>query len=308
MTALFPALYLLLLTGCGALLEGALNTLPEGLRDTAIDGIKSWSDSRWSLQDPIDEFFAAVDARDAEAVRAMFSPNAQAADEDLDEDIQTLFGLYPGPTEECEMLTPVGASQHIGWGERMNEVHNLFPVVCQGINYYCSFSYTTRDEADAGNVGLTRVVFVTEKVQANDEFRQNLDLGDGLTVVEDCPGDYETRRIGNAPYIFTPSGQPPAREEVLGFLQTEDSWEAFTARFGQPNAAFWHSISVYYELAPEEGQARYACIYTDDFGDGVERVDTVYLYNGRDYQPIETLWKSERIKPEKEHGEPPSPS
>ena len=101
---------LLLLTGCG-LVQRTVEALPEGLQDAALGALKSLSDSRWSLQDPINEFFANLDARDAEAVRAMFSPNVQAADEDLDETIQALFDLYPGPTEECEMTSPPGASK-----------------------------------------------------------------------------------------------------------------------------------------------------------------------------------------------------
>lgn len=290
-TAAAALALVLCLGGCGDAFQKAVEALPEDAQNAVTGAIRSWSDSQWSLQDPIDEFFAAVDARDAEAVRAMFSPNVQAEDADLDEDIQALFGLYPGPTEECEMLTPVGASKHIGWGENMVRVHNLVPVVCQGVSYYCSFSYTTKDEADEGNVGVTRVVFLTEKVQANDGFRREMEVGDGLTVVEDCPGDYETRRIGDTPYIFTPMDREITREDLTAFLQTEDRWDAFLEHFGPPNAEYWHSLSVYYELAPEDGQARYAHIYTKDFGDGAERVDKVYLYDDREYQPIDTIWK-----------------
>ena len=292
--AILPALALALcLSGCGALLERTVMALPEGAREAALGAVKVWSDSRWSLQEPIDAFFAAVDARDAEAVKAMFSPNVRAEDLELDGDIQALFDLYPGPTEDCVMRSPVGASQHIGWGENMNRVHNLVPVVCQGVSYYCSFSYTIKDEADEGNVGVTRVVFLTEKVQANDEFRRELETGDGLTVAADCPGDYETRRIGDTPYIFTPIDRSVTREELTAFLETEDRWEAFTARFGEPNAETWGGISVYYELVPEEGRARYAHIYTKDFGDGVERVSNVFLFDDREYRPLDTLWTRE---------------
>ena len=128
----------LFLTGCGTV-QKAFESLPEDAQEAVMGAVQSWSGSRWSLQDPIDEFFAAVDARDAEAVRAMFSPNAQAAGETLDQDIQALFDLYPGPTDECVMTSPVGASKHVGWRENATTVHNTFPVVCQGVNYYCAF-------------------------------------------------------------------------------------------------------------------------------------------------------------------------
>lgn len=286
---------LLLLTGCG-LVRRTAEALPEGLQDAALGALKGLSDSRWSLQDPIDEFFAAVDARDAEAVRALFSPSVRAADEDLDESIQALFRLYPGPTEDCEMLSPVGASKHIGWGENAVTVHNTFPVVCQGANYYCVFSYTTKDEADEGNVGLKSVVFMTEKVRASEDFLDGLETGDGLTVVSDCPGDYETRRIGDEAYIFSPCDRTITREDLLEFLETDDRWEGFAARFGPPNAEGPLDTGCYYELVPEDGQARYAHIHTYDFGDGAKRVYSVYLYNGRDSRELETIWKNPKGK------------
>ena len=280
----------LFLTACGTV-QKAIESLPEGAQEAVTGAVRSWSDSRWSLQDPIDEFFAAVDAKDAEAVRAMFSPNAQAADETLDQDIQALFDLYPGPTDECVMTSPVGASKHVGWGENAVTVHNTFPVVCQGVNYYCAFSYTTKDEADEGNVGIKSVFFATEKVQANEAFRDELERGDGLTVAADCPGDYETRRIGDSAYIFTPTDRSLSPEELTAFLQADRDWAAFLDRFGPPNAESWPS-SYYYELLPEDGQPRYAHILTST-ENGAKRVYSVYLYNNHDSQPVKTIWKQE---------------
>ena len=76
---------LLFLTGCGTLLQQGIETLPAPVQDAAWGAVQAWADRRWSLQEPIDAFFAAVDARDAQALKALFSPNVQAADEDLEE-------------------------------------------------------------------------------------------------------------------------------------------------------------------------------------------------------------------------------
>ncbi|WP_297870759.1 DUF5104 domain-containing protein [uncultured Oscillibacter sp.] len=284
---------LLLLTGCG-LVQRTADGLSEGLRDAALGALEGLSGSRWSLQDPIDEFFAAVDARDAEAVRALFSPNVREADGDLDESIQALLDLYPGPTEDCEMLTPVGASKHLEYGRQtMVDVHNSLPAVCGGVNYYCSFSYVTKDEEDPGNVGLRKVVVATEAARCHPDYYQNsLDLEDGLSVVTAPAAEGETRRIGDEPFAFTPYDRTVTREELPAFLETDDSWEGFTARFGPPNAEGWLGTGYYYELVPEDGQARYVHIYTHDFGDGARRVWSVYLYNGRDSRELETVWKN----------------
>lgn len=284
---------LVLLTGC-ALVQRTAEALPEGLQDAALGALKGLSDSRWSLQDPIDEFFAAVDARDPEAVRALFSPSVQAADEDLDESIQALFRLDPGPTEDCEMLSPVGASKHLEYGRQtLVEVHNSLPAVCGGVNYYCSFSYVTTDEENPENVGLRRVVIATEAARCHpDYYRNSLDLRDGLSVVTAPAAEGETRRIGEEPFIFTPYDRKIAREDLLEFLEAEDRWDAFLEHFGPPNAEGPLDTGYYYELVPQDGQARYAHIYTRDFGDGAQRVCSAYLYNDRDYWELETVWKN----------------
>ena len=288
---LWPLALLLVLSGCGWV-EEAYDALPEGAQEALLGAAQAVNSRRWSLQDPIDEFFAAVDARDAEAVKAMFSPNVQAADEDLDESIQALFDLYPGPTEDCEMLSPVGSSQHKEYGRTtMVNVHNSFPVVCGGVNYYCSFSYVTKDEDDPGSVGLKRVVLSTEAAKCHPDYYQNAqDIGDGLTVVTGPAAEGETRRIGDQPYLFTPYDRTITQEDLLEFLETETRWDAFRQHFGPPNAESYGGR--YYELAPEDGEPRYALLFTSETGGG-ERVSSAVLKNGRDYHALEVIWKQE---------------
>lgn len=288
MKRLLCALALVLaLSGCGWAEEAAL---PEGAREALLEAAETVNSRRWSLQDPIDEFFAAVDARDAEAVQALFSPNVREAG-GLDEAVEALFALYPGPTEDCEMLSPAGSSQHLEHGRRaMVNVHNTFPVVCGGVNYYCSFSYVTKDEEDPGNVGIQRVVLATEAAKCHPDYYENTrEIGDGLTVVTEPAVEGETRRVGDEPYAFTPYDRIITREDLTGFLETETRWDAFLERFGPPNAG---DISRIYELAPEDGEARYAVLYTREDG-GVERVDLAVLRDGREYRDLGTIWRAE---------------
>ncbi len=282
---------LLLLSGCAGLAETALDALPEDVRDAAFQAAGVWNNTRWSLQDPIDAFFAAVDARDPEAVRAMFSPNVQARDDDLDESIQALFDIYPGPTEDCEMLSPVGASKHLEYGRQtMVNVHNSFPVVCGGVNYYCSFSYVTTDEEAPENVGLKRVVLATEAAKCHPDYYQNsLELEDGLSIITTPAVEGETRRIGDQPRRFTSYDRTITQEELLSFLAGETRWDAFLNRFGPPNA---EEIARYYELVPEDGEPRYAILYTKE-RDGAEHVESVILKDGRNYYALGVLWRWE---------------
>ncbi len=282
---------ILILSGCG-LVQGAVEALPQGAQEALQAAADRVNSRRWSLQDPIDEFFAAVDARDAQAVKAMFSPNVQVQGEALDAAIEDLFALYPGPTEDCEMLSPVGSSQHQKYGRRtMVNVHNSFPVVCGGVNYYCSFSYVTTDEDHPENAGLKRVVLATEAAKCHpDYYRNTLDLGDGLAVVTAPAVEGETRRIGDQPYLFTPCDRTITQEDLLGFLEQETRWDAFQQRFGPPNAESYGGR--YYELAPENGEARYALLFTREDG-GTEYVSSAVLKDGREYGALGVIWKEE---------------
>ena len=190
------------------------------------------------------------------------------------------------------MLSPVGSSQHLEYGRRtMVNIHNRFPVVCGGVNYYCSFRYVTKDEEDPGNVGIQRVVLATEAARCHPDYDETVrEIGDGLTVVTEPAAEGETRRIGDSPYLFTPYDRTITQEDLLEFLETDTRWDAFQARFGPPNARSYGGC--FYELAPEEGEARYALLYTQE-ADGAERVSSAILKDGREYDALGVIWKAE---------------
>ena len=56
------------------------------------------SGERKALGEAVDGLFAALDARDGEGVRALFSPDILERDPDLPEQIEKLMAVYPGPT------------------------------------------------------------------------------------------------------------------------------------------------------------------------------------------------------------------
>ncbi len=253
----------------------------------------------FTLQEKIDAFFQAVDAQDADAIKALFSPNVLREDTDLDETIERLFAFYPGPTEDCYMESSPGSSRHIG-PQRMASTHSWFPVISNGVNYYCYISLTYRDDADPDNIGLENLILVSEKVRCSEEFWTNggwKDCDVGLTVVEDAPGDYLTCRIGDTPYIYTPVDRVLTQEDILTFLETDDRWEHFLERFGEPNAASPYGKVYYYELPDEDGEKRFAYLSTRSAGEGrpeeERKIDTVVLEDGRSSHTLAVLWKNE---------------
>lgn len=241
----------------------------------------------FSLQHTIDDFCAALDSRNAEGIKALFAPNVLMEDTDIDNQIKALFALYSGPTDECYVTRTPGGSGHIGFMENRFTTSAWIPVVSQGANYYCYMSLTTTDQADSNNLGIQKLVFVPEKVKCSTDFIWPEEKG--LTVVADVPGDYLTCRIGDDAYIYTPVDRVVTQEEIQAFLEKNDSWEAFSAHFGPPNATGEYSGN-FYELPDEDGEKRYANIAVST---STGRVYGAYLYNGKNHHTLDVLWKPE---------------
>ena len=247
------------------------------------------------MQENIDAFFQAVDAHDAEAVKAMFAPNVITEDEDMDEMIERLFALYSGPTDDCFMQTSPNSSRHVGWKRRAN-THNWFPVVSGGVNYYCYFSYTYRDDENPDNEGLEQLVFVTEKARCSEELwygNEKIKLGNGLTVIDDTGMDYETCRIGINAFAYTPIERSITKDDILQFAENNNKWEDFKAHFGEPNSHTPNPLifSYYYRLPDENGEKRYAEIGTHS-KDDERTIYNISIWDDKNSSPLEILYNS----------------
>ena len=105
LAALWVPALLVLLSGCAAA-GTLLNAVWDEIQSGGIEGVGFQEDGSYVsyegylYNEAADAFFAALDARDAEGLRGRFAPRVQAEDADLQEQIEALFALYPGPTQE----------------------------------------------------------------------------------------------------------------------------------------------------------------------------------------------------------------
>ncbi len=232
----------------------------------------------------VDAFLAAVDARDKDAVKALFSPRALEQAEDLDGEIEKLFAFYPGPTQKCErdgVGAESGSSDH---GKRIRRGSDWFAVVCDGANYYCDFSMVFQNDMDGDEVGVWSIHFVSEKVICAEDFQFSADPG--LHAQSEAPGDYQTRRIRHYPEVFVPI----EREEIRSFLEKETDFDMFRDTFGEPNAETSKNSRYAYELPDEAGEKRYLILYVTD-----ERKDRLAcIVNDVDINQLETLWEAKK--------------
>lgn len=253
-----------------------------------LTGCAGWG--RPGLDDAAEDFFAALDAGDGEALKALFAPSALEADEDMDESVQVLLALYPGPTDSWRTDDPPSVSTRRG-GSAYRTVSNWYPVTAGGVRYYCFLRYTSIDEEHPENEGVRDVIFVTEKVRCSEEFdRTWKDLPGSLTVLTEAEGDYDTCRIGGSAFVYTPTPSPPALEDILAFLETETGQDAFLSRFGPPNAVSPHVSGIlYYALPQEDGEKRYAEIVFS--GEGT--ADRVILLSENGCRALDVPWRGE---------------
>lgn len=217
-----------------------------------------WKDER-IFNETVDAFFKAVDERDEEALLNLFSPCAREETEiDMEEEIERLFAFYPGPTEKCErdghMASSSGGVDHGSWKMRYSQ---YFAVISNGITYYCQFNMVTRDDTDETQLGVWSVNLVSEKAICSEDFK--FSSKPGLHIVEDAPGNYDTRRMSGYPHIFVPMDRRLTEGEITAFLDNDADFSHFRKHFGEPNAEPYDSQYAY-ELEDEDGEKRYAFV------------------------------------------------
>lgn len=241
-------------TGCtffGGPLGSLFTELPDASREDRL------------YNEAAEQLFAALDQGDAGAVRALFSPHVQQTDPDLDQQLEALLAVYPGPTDgntwEDAMRAGHYSNEH---GVHTALTYATFPVVSDGVYYWCHLELCYENEADSDRVGITKLLFYTAEDYCLCRYDENWTLPEtpGLTVFAEAELDCQVRAVQGYPYQYTPADTPLDPAEVKDFLNQSNSYDEFAARFGQPNAVHIYEI---YELLPEDGCPRYLQLSID---------------------------------------------
>lgn len=294
LAALWVPALLALLSGCaaaGTLLRAAWDEIQSG----GIEGVGFQEDGSYVscegylYNEAADAFFAALDARDAEGLRGQFAPRVQAEDADLQEQIEALFALYPGTTQENgrDGMQVHGAYRDHEGKERA-VVDSTFPVVSEGEIFFCFLQLCYQDDFDADNVGLLEVDFFTKEEYC----ALGLDLGvdwpedRGLNVCAGSPLEGEVRVIGGYPYLYEAQVPPLDEAEVQTFLQARGGdWAAFRERFGEPCAG---GGRAFYDLPQEEGEPRWLSLLLDG-----DEILSARVVDDLHAAAVRTLWEAE---------------
>lgn len=242
----------------------------------------------------VDDFFAALDARDKEAIKEMFAQSVQNEDAELEEQIEQLMKNYPGPTEYCGRNGADHESRSSSKGKHTSSGWSPFPVISNGEYYWCTFEITYENDSDRDKVGITQVCFFSFNDYCDIRYDEDkkYPAENGLIVCFDYPLDCEVRSIAGQPYKYTARKKNIDESEVKEFLKEEDydiCWWQFEERFGRPNSFSGPPDYVYehvYELSAEDGEPRYLMVSGDNeiYSIGVyDDLKLVYnIWNKRD--------------------------
>lgn len=229
---------------------------------TRLELMQSWADrADEACARTIVDFTAALEARDAAALRALFSPKTRAT-YDLDGPVQTLLALTEGSTLRTAWDGHNRTGVRRSGGQRTEDASFHIDLYIDDTPYCVWFELTHVCTADAGSVGVSYILLASDYARCSKDFR--FPEGDGLHIVAHTGRDYRTRRVQGQPYIWTEVERTVTEAELMAVVCEAPILAAVEAAFGKPNAS---DLCAVYQLADEAGEARYAILYTEPDGD-----------------------------------------
>lgn len=218
------------------------------------------SGERKALDEAVGGLFAALDARDGEAIQALFSPYVRERDTDMMDQVDKLLEVYPGPTTRYDWEDDGGAKQRSG-GYYYNTAACTVYATCGGEDYWCWITLMYQN-SDPEQVGVKSIRFFTAEEFCGVHYDDwDIPGEDGLSVYAERTLDCQVRAIRGDPYKYTPPQAPLDLAQVEAFLADgEKTYDQFVERFGEPCA---ERIWYFYELPPEDGVPRYLRMIVD---------------------------------------------
>lgn len=219
-----------------------------------------WTTDTGAAHDAIEELLSAADSGDRERFAKTFTPNIQRS-AGFEGYLDDFFAAYPVGLSKCDRESRMGGSSgSYDHGHNVQTGSAYYTCTPDGEWYRINmaFCYESTDSPD--DVGVT--FFSVENLEAN-----ALDINYDRPLVCNIKSESEVsaRLIGGHAFVFEPT---PDRvitvEEMKAYLEKCDTMQALIEEIGKPNVAMKYSNCTgyenYYELAPENGEPRYAYI------------------------------------------------
>ena len=262
------ALLVCMLTG-GASADGIFDYLGALFRVGLLNSITETEAAKFNQ--PVDAFFEALDAKDAEGIRALFAPAVLEAQPDMDAQIEKLFAVYPGVTELCLRDGPGESGHSRETGKRESYIRKRFPVKSDGNEFVCQVHLIYENDWDESQIGLQQVVLMNldtaYRFANEDSTRSSYPQDIGLHVLTDYDSGLELRFVERHVQRIKIMDRQISKTELLDFCADEanHSYPALLEAFGEPNDVEDNSsfLMILYELESENGEKRYFKAFVD---------------------------------------------
>lgn len=220
-----------------------------------------WTTDNSAAADAIDELLSCADSGDRERFAKTFTPNIQQS-EGFEECLDDFFAAYPVGISQCELDGGnVGSSGSYNYGHNVQTGSTSYTCVLDGEWYRIGLAFCYENTDSPDDVGVT--FFSIENLGAN-----AMDIDYDIPLVCNIKSGVSARLIDNMAFLFEPT---PDRvitvEEMTGYLAKYDDLYALSQEIGKPNVTMKYDNCTgyenYYELAPENGEPRYAYLCTN---------------------------------------------
>ncbi len=214
--------------------------------------------------DAAESLLGALEAGDGDAIVGLFSPEARADSDDLDEQAGELVESCSGHVSylDTHSVTRPMESEKVEDGKRRVELSTDFSFVLDGENYWCHMTLVSVNDFDEAEVGVSTVIVWSEDAYSAmlyDARETDWPEGTGLHLRLSYPLEWETRLVNDDPLRYEVGDTISDVDEVTAFLDGgEKNVDDFEERFGQPCCVSWTGDGrVYYELVDDGEGPRY---------------------------------------------------
>ena len=244
-----------LCTGCSERIDTLVRFV-----ESQVTGEEYVSPRGQACLDAAEGLLGALEAGDGDAIVGLFSPEARAGSDDLDEQAGELVESCSGHVGylDTHSVTRPVESEKVEDGKRRVELSTDFSFALDGENYWCHMTLVSENDFDEAEVGVSTVIVWSEDAYSAmlyDARETDWPEGTGLHLRLSYPLEWETRLVNDDPLRYEVGDTISDVDKVTAFLDGgEKNVDDFEERFGQPCCVSWTGDGrVYYELDDGEG-------------------------------------------------------
>ena len=236
-------------------------------------------------REAMDSFFTALENRDADGIRSLFSKSATDTDADMEDEIDKLLAIYPDEPTQVLFHGLIASSHSQSNSLHRASINSTFPIFCGGEYFWITLELVYEDDACADNIGISYIQFFTAEEYCiyyhGDETYTPPALGFHLLAEKKLENTVIC--IDNCPYEYVYIDRDLSYNEVKSFLKANTSYSDFLEKFGQPNSSQPKDDEHYYLVFYEVFIDGVAPVYVELCIQGGNEISYANLVNSTSY-------------------------